>query len=636
MSVATVVDEGKLSSVLSEFARTLATEFPIQQILDHLVERIVGVLPVTSAGVTLIDGDREPRFVAASAASALRYERLQTAIGEGPCVVAFDTGVPVAVADLAREERFPAFTAAALDAGLGAVFTFPLHHGQDRLGALDLYRETPGGLDRHTMDTAQTLADVAAAYLINAQARDDAKVASEQHRQQALHDALTGLPNRLLLQDRFEHAGQRAVRTHETVAVLFVDLDDFKRVNDTHGHHVGDELLVAVARRLAALVRPDDTLARVSGDEFVFLCENLADRADAEVLGRRIGASFEEPFDLSGLELPLTASVGIAVSAPGEPISDGLLVEADAAMYRAKQNGSSGRRASGRCDLLDPDGSGLGRELHTALANDEFEVAYQPLVRSTDGLIVGVEALLRWTDTTRGAVPPSGIVAAAERSDLISEVGAWVLRRSCEDHHRWCADHPGLTLDLAVNVSMRQLLAPGFFDTVATVLASTDTEPATVVLEVTEGVLMDDAGRAQRVLSELRDIGVRIALDDFGTGFSSLSYLQQLPIDIIKIDRSFIADIDLASGGGAILAAVTNLAHVLRLPVTAEGVETQRQHDKVSAIGCELAQGFFYAHPMPAAAIDQLLGNDGGGAGYLPTSKPAPSVGTAAASVATR
>ena len=619
-----MVDEGKLSSVLSEFARTLATEFPIQQILDHLVERIVGVLPITSAGVTLISQEREPRYVAASDAEALRYERLQTALEEGPCVLAYDSGEPVSAPDLASEQRFPAFTTAALAAGLGAVFTFPLHHGEQRLGALDLYRETPGGLDPHTMEAAQTLADVAAAYLINAQAREDAREASEQHRQLALHDALTGLPNRLLLQDRFQHAGQRAVRTRERVAVLFVDLDDFKLVNDTHGHHVGDELLVAVAHRLSALMRPDDTLARVSGDEFVFLCENLADLPDAELLVPRIDASFEAPFDLSGLELRLTASVGIAVSEPGEVISDRLLVEADSAMYNAKQRGSPGRHRRSRHELFDLDGEGLGRELHLALAKDEFEVLYQPLVRSTDGLIVGVEALLRWTEATRGPVPPAEIVAVAERSELICEVGAWVLGRSCEDHRTWRVADGGVPLDLAVNVSVRQLLAPGFVDTVARVLAASDTSPTAIILEVTESVLMDDAGRAQLVINELRETGIRIALDDFGTGFSSLSYLRELPIDIIKIDRSFVADIDVPRGGGAILAAVTNLAHVLMLPVTAEGVETQHQHDRVSAIGCELAQGFFYSRPMTAAAIGQLLGDNGGGGGHLPMELTSP------------
>ena len=620
-----VVDEGELSSVLSEFARTLATDFPIQHILDHLVEQIVGILPITSAGVTLIGERREPRFVAASDDSALRYERLQTDIGEGPCVVTFDTGEPVAVADLTSDERFPAFAEAARAAGLGAVFTFPLHHGERCLGALDLYRETPGGLDRHTMETAQTLADVAAAYLINAQTRDDAQVASDQHRQRALHDALTGLPNRLLLQDRLEHAAQRAERTHETVAILFLDLNDFKLVNDTHGHHVGDDLLIAVARRLAALVRPDDTLARLSGDEFVFLCENLANRADAHLLVRRIAASFEVPFELRGLELTLTASVGVAVAGPGEIISDRLLVEADTAMYRVKRTGRLDTQLPDHPGVLDVHHSNLDRQLRSALANDEFEVVYQPLVRSTDGLITGVEALLRWTHATRGAVPPSTIVTVAERSDLISEVGAWVLRRGCEDHQRWRTRHPGLILDLAVNVSVRQLLAPDFVGTVAAVLTATNTAPAALILEVTEGVLMDDAGRAKLVLNDLRETSVRLALDDFGTGYSSLSYLRQVPIDIIKVDRSFIADIDETPGGGAILAAVTNLAHVLSLPVTAEGVETQQQRDEVDAIGCDFAQGFFYAHPMSAAAVEDLLGDHGGGARYLPQRKRTPS-----------
>ena len=637
-----VVDEEKLSSVLSDLARTLATEFPIQQILDHLVERIVRILPITSSGVTLIGERREPRFVAASDPSGLRYERLQSDLGEGPCVLAFDTGQPVAVADLRSEARFPAFSEAARAAGLGAVFTFPLHQGEHRLGALDLYSETPGALDQRTMEAAQTLADVAAAYLINAQAREDAQTASERYRQRALHDPLTGLPNRALLRDRLQHAAERAARTHESVAILFIDLDDFKLVNDAYGHHVGDELLVAVARRLAALVRSDDTLARVSGDEFVLLCENLADRSDAELLVSRIDESFDAPFELSGVELTLTASVGIAVAGPGEAISDRLLVEADTAMYHAKRNDRWGTHLAGRRNVLDLDSSSLGRQLSSALANDEFEVVYQPVVRCADGLITGVEALLRWTHATRGAVPPSVVVAVAEGSELISQVGSWVLRRSCDDHRRWLTSHRGVTLDLAVNISVRQLLAPDLVGTVATALAAVDAEPGALILEVTESVLMDDAHRAQLVLNELRETGVRIALDDFGTGFSSLSYLRQVPIDIIKIDRSFVADADQTASGAAILGAVTNLAHVLSLPVVAEGVETEGQRDEVTAVGCESAQGYFYAHPMTATAIEELLGGHREGAVHLPDAaqlpkrEPTPFVPTGASPVATR
>ncbi|MCC5947166.1 MAG: bifunctional diguanylate cyclase/phosphodiesterase [Nitriliruptoraceae bacterium] len=429
----------------------------------------------------------------------------------------------------------------------------------------------------------------------------------------------------MLLQDRLQHAGLRNVRTHESVGVLFIDLDDFKHVNDTHGHHVGDELLVAVAHRLSALVRPDDTLARVSGDEFVFLCERLSDRTDAERLVERIEAAFELPFELSGVQLTLSASVGLAIADPGEEITDGLLVEADTAMYRAKRRSGRDTRLLGRFDALDLAAGSLGCQLRTALDADELDVAYQPMVRTSDGSITGVEALVRWTHATRGAVSPAVIVAVAEQTELINEVGAWVLERSCEDHQRWLAGREGLSLDLAVNVSVRQLRVPDFVGMVTMVLAATGTRPEALILEVTESILMDDADRAHLVLEELRELGVRIALDDFGTGFSSLSYLQQVPADIIKIDRSFVAGIDVTPNASAILAAVTDLAHVLSLPVTAEGVETRSERDEVRTIGYEYAQGFFYAHPMSAAAIEQLLRRTGRDAGHLPSADGGPS-----------
>ncbi|HEY0869652.1 MAG TPA: sensor domain-containing diguanylate cyclase, partial [Acidothermaceae bacterium] len=277
-----------MSAVLSDFARTLATDFPIQGILDHLVRRIVDVLPVTGAGVTVISAESGPHYIAASDDSALRFEQLQSDLGDGPCVWAYRSGEPVAVPDLAGDDRFAQFGPPAVATGLAAVFTFPLRHGKGRLGALDLYRDTVGALDRGDMAAAQTLADVAAAYLLNAQAREEARVTSERFRHTALHDPLTGLPNRLLLQQRLEHAAQRAQRSHTNAAVLFVDLDRFKRVNDTHGHRVGDDLLCAIAERLTGLVRPGDTLARFSGDEFVFLCEDLTSAADVEALAERV------------------------------------------------------------------------------------------------------------------------------------------------------------------------------------------------------------------------------------------------------------------------------------------------------------------------------------------------------------
>jgi diguanylate cyclase (GGDEF)-like protein len=338
-----MVREETLSSVLSEFARTMVTDFHIQDILDHLVKRIVDVLPVTAAGVTMIEAGAPPRYVAASNASALRFEKLQTETGEGPCVLAYNSGEAVSVPRMSTDTRFPRFAPAAVDEGLAAVFTFPLRHGEGRLGALDLYRDTEGDLDEADMTAAQTLADVAAAYLINAQAREETQEVSAWFEDRSLHDPLTGLPNRALLHQRLDHAAKRASRNHTRAAVLFVDLDRFKVVNDTHGHLAGDELLIAVGQRLADLVRPGDTLARVSGDEFVILCEDVASIIDAQALVARIDTAFDSPFALlsGAIIVTLTASVGIAYAGLGEEISSRLIASADHAMYEAKRDRAS-------------------------------------------------------------------------------------------------------------------------------------------------------------------------------------------------------------------------------------------------------------------------------------------------------
>ena len=613
-----VVNEGRLSAVLSDFARTMATDVPIQSILDHLVERIVEILPITSAGVTLISAGVAPRYVAASDAAALRFERLQTDIEQGPCISAFETGAAVTVPDLSLDDRFPQFAPAALDAGLAAVFTFPLRHGEGRLGALDLYRDVVGPLDAHDMGAAQTLADVAAAYLLNARAREQARETSDHLRHNALHDPLTGLGNRALLQQRLEHAAGRALGSGASTAVLLAGLDRFKRVNVTHGDAVGDELLRAVARRLAGLVRPGDTLARVAGDEFVFLCESVHAQ-DVEGLAQRVDNAFAVPFAVSGTELRITASVGVAVAGPGEDVSSRLVTTADGAMFQAKRRGGATHLVIDlRAALERDERDRLEGDLQLALDGDQLEVAYQPVVQVADGTVVGVEALLRWTHPRRGPVKAMQLVQVAERSRLILDVGAWVLERGCRDRQRWLLEHPNAPLDVAVNVSARQLVDRQFADTVSGVLARTGMNPGALVLEVTETTLLEDSARALTVLNDLRDLGIRLALDDFGTGFSSLSYLRRLPIDVVKIDQSFVADIDHAATGGAIVAAVTELAHVFGLCVTAEGVETASQRDEVSAIGCDLAQGYYFAHPVPADVVGDMLCRAGGIPLHLP------------------
>jgi diguanylate cyclase (GGDEF)-like protein len=498
--------------------------------------------------------------------------------------------------------------AAARSAGLAAAFTFPLRHGSGRLGALDLYRDTPGALDPQDLAAAQTLADVAAAYILNAQAREDLRQTADRFQDSALHDALTGLPNRVLLHQRLAHAAKRAERSHTFAAVLFADLDRFKAINDTYGHQVGDDLLVAVARRLSQLVRPGDTLARVSGDEFVFLCEDLQNAGDVEALADRICDAMQQPFRLAGVSIIATMSVGMAYAGPGEAITHQLIVDADIAMYQAKRGGGAGHRV---IDLREARravaSSSLEQELHVAFVQQQLDVAYQPIVRPSDGQVTGVEALLRWEHPQRGSIPAIDMVTLAEANGLIANIGSWILEAGCRARGRWLKAYPDNPLDLAVNVSARQLVGPQLIRTVAAILERSDTDPTCLILELTEGIFIRDAPRALSVMTDLHALGVRLALDDFGTGYSSLSYLRDFPVDILKIDQAFIASSVIDSAGSTILSGIARMAHELGLTVVAEGVETQLQLDAVNDVGCDLAQGYFFARPMPADALSGLL-----------------------------
>jgi diguanylate cyclase (GGDEF)-like protein len=595
-----------LADVLSEFARTMVTDFPIQGILDHLVKRIVEILPVSAAGVTLITPGLDPRYVAASNDSALRFEKLQTDLGEGPCLAAYHSGSAIAVPDLRLEQRFPRFTARALDAGLMAVFAFPMRHGDVLLGALDLYRETPGPLPPEALTAAQTLAAVAAAYLLNAQARADLQDFSAHSRDVAVHDELTGLPNRVLMSERLDHAVLRARRTGKQSAVFYVDLDHFKAVNDMHGHQVGDELMVAVAERLTAVLRPGDTLARLHGDEFVILCEDLDDPNHADELAVRIDAEMARPFVLTPGTVQIAASVGVAFSGRGADAPAELIRDADQAMYQAKE------RASGPAQVLDlrklhlaEHQAGLAHALPGATQRGELHLAYQPIVDAADGRLSGLEALLRWTHPTRGPVSPSVFIPYAERSGQILELGQWVLAQACRDHGRWQAQRPDLAV--SVNVSGHQLISGGFVATMRALLDATSLDPALLTLEVTETIFLGDNSRALRVLDELTSIGVKLAIDDFGTGYSSLGYLTAVQFDSVKIERTFTAGLAEAPAGPAVVTAVVELGHTLGMTVIAEGVETAEQHRRLSDLGCDYCQGIYFAEPMSAAALDTLI-----------------------------
>ncbi len=599
----------RLSSVLSEFARTLVTDFPIQAILDHLVVRIVDVLPISGAGVTLISPGSAPQYVAASDSSALRFEQLQTDLAEGPCLAAYGTGKAVAVSDLRMDTRFPKFAEKAVEEGLVAVFTFPLRHGEDRLGALDLYRDAPGPLSAGSMTAAQTLADVVSAYVLNARAREDLHESTERARISSLHDALTGLPNRTLLLQRLDHAILRARRSEKKVAILFADLDRFKAVNDTYGHHIGDELLKAVAERLTGVLRPGDTLARLAGDEFVIMCEDLDDASQVEQIAARVNDALREMFVLSSTVVQVSASVGIAFAGPPDSIPDKVLRDADTAMYQAK------RKGGGRHGVIDLREQGLAahraslsRDLPGALDRGELRTAYQPIVATADGRVMGAEALLRWAHPTWGTVQPTTIIPLAEQSGLISDIGRWVLKSACLEQQGWQhRDHHAV--EIAVNVSAHQLMEQDFVKGVDSVLSETGIDPSLLTIEVTESVLIQDSERALVVLLDLKQLGVLLALDDFGTGYSSLSYLKRFPVDIVKIDRSFIADVERNPTSRLIVRSIVELLHSLGKRAVAEGVETSGQHRQILALGCDAYQGYYRAGPVSGHQMAALLDN---------------------------
>jgi diguanylate cyclase (GGDEF)-like protein/PAS domain S-box-containing protein len=424
----------------------------------------------------------------------------------------------------------------------------------------------------------------------------------------ALHDSLTGLPNRTLALDRLALALARTERHPSSVAVLFLDLDRFKVINDSLGHNLGDQLLVAVAARLREAVRPSDTVARIGGDEFVVVCEDIVGVEDATRIAERIADALSRPFELNDDEVLLATSVGIALSSGPGDTPETLLRDADAAMYRAKETGRNRYEvfdSSMRVEAVER--LDLEQALRRALGRSEFRLFYQPVLDMETGTIVGVEALLRWEHPERGLLRPAEFISLAEETGLILPIGKWALQEACRQARRWREadpDRPPLTV--AVNLSARQLAQPNVADMVAEALESTGTDPSQVWLEITESILTGDTEATVGALRALKALGVRLSVDDFGTGYSSLLYLKRFPVDTLKVDRSFVAGLGTYPEDTAIVAGVVGLAQTLGLTAIAEGVETEEQRAALRALGCDLAQGYLFGHPEPAENLGEL------------------------------
>ena len=553
------------------------------------------------------DGDHLRVGASASLPASLVHAIGLVPIGPaaGSCGTAAYRREMVVCEEVATDPRWEggyAELAAAYD--LRSSFSTPLLTAErtDVLGTLAIYSTHVGAPSQDRLRLVEMMARLAEIAI-------ERKGFEDRLAHDSVHDPLTNLPNRTLFLDRLAQALGRARRRRRGVSVAFLDLDGFKVVNDGLGHDAGDELLVDVARRLEAAIRPGDTVARFGGDEFVVLCEELDDpgaEVQAVEIAQRLMDSLSHPFSVRANETFVGSSVGVALSHHGEDRAEDLLRDADAAMYEAKALGKQ------RVVLFDDAlreralaQHATFNALHRAIDRDELRVFYQPLISLRTGDVIGAEALVRWQHPERGLVPPSEFIPLAEQSDLIERLGMWVLDHAARFA---AANQPAVgSFSVSVNLAARQLAAEGLAGRVGDVLRRHGLAPECLCLEITESVLMRDADATVGVIDQLQALGVRVSIDDFGTGYSSLAYLKRFPVDSVKIDRSFVDGLPDDPGDRAIVTAVVSLAHALGLDVVAEGVETPEQLAELVALGCDQAQGYYFAKPLPVADLGALL-----------------------------
>ena len=451
----------------------------------------------------------------------------------------------------------------------------------------------------------------------------DANQARQQLHQLSYHDSLTGLANRRFLGDGFDEMLKGVRRVNGRIAVFFIDLDGFKKVNDTYGHEVGDQLMVAVADRLTSVIGDADQIVRYGGDEFVALCPDVTNAVSAERIAKRFLKAVETPFEFGADRLRISGSVGIALTEERCTRPDEVLRDADAAMYQAKNQGP-GRYAlfdRSMSDQITP--STAERRLREALENGEFRLYYQPIVSLWTKRLVGAEALLRWNDPRRGLVSPHEFMQALEDTGLIVPIGNWILEEVCAQSKRWQQAYPDRpALNIKVNVSARQLAQANFVQHLRECLETTGADADRICLEITEGALMYDVSSAWSTLREAKSLGISLALDDFGTGYSSLSYLRQFSLDLLKIDQSFVEGLGHSREDTTIVEHVIGMAKALGIVTVAEGVETEEQVRHLRAMNCDLAQGYYFSHPQPPDVIGHLMAENGNRQEWKPPAKP--------------
>jgi diguanylate cyclase (GGDEF)-like protein len=592
----------RLLEELSKIQRAISRREPFQSILYAITAGARELLRDEVAGLRLRDPD-DPGMMILHASKGLRPD-LAKELWRVAIQDAGATGQALLRDELVVMEHYPSaphripeLAAAHIQSAMAA----PVHDNGVVVGSLVVASYRPRVYTDRDRDVLQVFAEHVSLAVTDHQTRE------KMH--EAYHDSLTGLASRALFMERLEHGLARAGRQRTQLAVLFIDLDRFKMVNDSLGHAAGDALLIGVADRLRSCLRATDTAARFGGDEFAVVLEDLGEQEQAVTIARRIIDVLQAPFVVHGKEVFVNGSIGITFNSKGGSSGEDLMRSADLAMYQAKKNGKA------RYEIFEPAMQArlvrtldLETHLRRAVERDEFVLHYQPIVELANGRINGVEALVRWRHPDRGVVPPMKFVPLAEETGLIVPIGLWVLHEACRRAGGWNADRCGQPpMTLSVNLSARQLQQPDLPGVVARILLETGLDPACLVLEITESLLLHDTDATMARLQQLKALGLRLAIDDFGTGYSSLAYLRRFPIDIIKIDKSFVEEIADGPDASALARAIVQLGQTLRLVTVAEGIEAADQLAELRSSGCQLGQGYYFAKPLERDELETLL-----------------------------